>query len=249
MTKTTKHQPRKKVTWAANFNWRYAIGEIAIVATGIILAFQLNSWKETRNNIELEHSSIVILQQEVEKDSAIFYQYYMQANNHKRDALAILEMLNSENPYSFADSLANSFRRCGFYSGSVLHRSAFFMMTAQGTLNYVKNDSLKNAIYSYYDYTQRVVEIWSDFEKQMVDDVVPKLYTKGVVDDKQVFETNGLRVFYKEKPFVDELLKDESKGRLAVYMRSQNDMINVTNLNRRVNRNLLKGLRTYVSKF
>jgi hypothetical protein len=44
------------------------------------------------------------------------------------------------------------------------------------------------------------------------------------------------------------LLKDENKGRIAVYMRSQNDMINVTNLNRRINKKLLDDLKKYVAK-
>ncbi len=252
MPKSTKPAEKPETTQRVavrQFNWRYALGEVGIVATGVLLAFQLNTWKEGNNNRDLEQSSIVMLYNEVQKDSAIFYQYYQQANYHKRDALAILAMLNSENPHNFADSLSDCFRRCGSYSGSVLHRSAFLMMSAQGTLNLVKNDSLKNSIYSYYDYTHSVVQIWSTFEMKMVDDVIPKLYKNGVVDDAQVLTTNGLRIFYKEKEFVDELLKAENKSRIAVYMRSQNDMINVTNLNRRVNRNLLIALRKYIIKF
>jgi len=229
-------------------NWRYALGEIAIVSIGIMLAFQLNGWRERNKNLELEKSSMLVLQSEIQKDSAIFYQYYMQANNHKRDAFAILQMLNSDDPAIFYDSLANCFRRCGYYSGSVLHRSAFQMMTAQGTLNLIQNDTLKNSIYSYYDRTHKVVEIWGSFEKQMVDEVVPKMYKSGVIDEEQVLKTNGLRIFYKEKMFLDELLKDENRGRIAVYMRSQNDMINVTNLNRRINKKLLGDLKKYVAK-
>jgi len=229
-------------------NWRYAFGEIAIVSIGIMLAFQLNSWRERNSNRQLEKSSMLVLMGEVKKDSAIFHQYYMQANHHKQDGMAILQMLNSEDPNAHYDSLANCFRRCGYYSGSVLHRSAFQMMTAQGTLNLIKNDTLKNAIYSYYDRTHKVVEIWGTFEKQMVDEVVPKMYQSGVIDDEQVLKTNGLRIFYKEKMFIDELLKDENKGRIAVYMRSQNDMINVTNLNRRINKKLLDDLKKYVAK-
>lgn len=229
-------------------NWRYALGEIAIVSIGIMLAFQLNGWRERNSNKQLEKSSMRVLLSEVQKDSAIFYQYYLQANHHKEDALAILKMLNSDDPNAFYDSLANCFRRCGYYSGSVLNRSAFQMMTAQGTLNLLKNDTLKNTIYSYYDRTHKVVEIWGTFEKQMVDEVVPKMYKSGVIDDVEVMKTNGLRIFYKNKMFIDELIKDENKGRIAVYMRSQNDLINVTNLNRRINKSLLKDLRKYVAK-
>lgn len=249
LTKSTEKPETTKTAAARQFTWRYAFGEVGIVATGVLLAFQLNTWKENSSNRELEQSSILMLYKEVQKDSAIFYQYYQQANNHKRDALAILELLNSQKPEDFADSLSDCFRRCGSYSGSVLHRSAFLMMSAQGTLNLVKNDSLKNSIYSYYDYTHSVVQIWSTFEMKMVDDVIPKLYKNGVVDDAQVLSTNGLRIFYKEKEFVSELLKAENRSRIAVYMRSQNDMINVTNLNRRVNRNLLVDLRNYIKKF
>ena len=237
---------KKKGLIQFKINWRYALGEIAIVAIGIMLAFQLNGWKERNNNEHLEQRSIKMLLSEVEKDSAIFYQYFKQANLHKQDALVLLQMLNSDDPNAHFDSISNCFRRCGFYSGSVLHRSAFQMMTAQGTLNLIKNDTLQKEIYSYYDHTHRVVELWVDFEKKMVDEVVPKLYQNGTVDDLQVTKTSGLRIFYKQKAFLEELLKDDNRGRLAVYLRTQNDLINVTNHNRRKNKALLKKLRSYV---
>jgi len=229
-------------------NWRYATGEIAIVSIGIMLAFQLSSWNTNRNNRTTEKESLQLLYNEVLQDSAILYQYFLQANLRKADATAILKIVNEPNAVELIDSLSNSYRRCGFYSGNVLHRSAFAMMTAQGTINLVRDEPLKNAIYKYYDRTHKVVEIWNDFEKELVDEVIPQLYTKGVIDDQKVLETNGLKIFYKPELFVAQLQLDENRGRIAVYMRAQNEMINVTNLNRRANKQVLDLLRQYLGE-
>lgn len=229
-------------------NWQHAAGEIAIVSIGIILAFQLNTWKTNRTDRILEKESLQLLYNEVLQDSAILYQYFKQANLRKADATSILQIINTPNPAELIDSLSSSYRRCGFYSGNVLHRSAFAMMTAQGTINLVRNEPLKNAIYKYYDRTHKVVEIWNDFEKELVDNVVPQLYAKGVIDDARVLETNGLKVFYKPDLFIEQLQLPENRGRIAVYMRAQNELINVTNFNRRGNKQVLDLLRGYLGE-
>lgn len=242
MATTKKRIPTKRIA----INWRYALGEVAIVSVGIMLAFQLNSWKEQRQNAQLERQSIKMLYNEVVQDSAILYQYFKQANLHKEDAAALLKMLSAADAMPYADSIANCFRRCGFYSGNVLHRSAFMMMSAQGTINLVKNDTLRTNIYQYYDRTQKVVELWNNFEKEMVGKVVPELYKNGLIDDARVLETNGLRIFYKPDLLIEELQKPENMGRMAVYMRTQNDLVSVTNLNRRLNGELQKRLKRYI---
>ena len=239
---------KDKQSTTLRINWRYALGEIAIVAIGILLAFQLNSWKEKRKDLEREKNSMAMLLTEVKKDSAIFNALFIQATNHKRDALAILQMLNSDNPYDYADSLATCYRRCGSYNGTVLHRSAFQMMTAQGTLNLLRNDTLRNMIYSYYDRTHKVVEIWASAQKDMVNAILPKLYEAGIIDDLQVQKTSGLKIYYKDRMLVDELMKDVNRSKMAIYMRSQNDMLNITHLNRRNNKELLTKLRAYTLK-
>lgn len=229
-------------------NWRYAIGEIAIVSIGILLAFQLNTWKGNRLDHKSEIKALNMMVNEMVKDSASFYAHYKNAIYHKQDALAILQLLNSDNPLAFADSMMNAFRRCGTYSPNILHRSAFLMMTAQGTLNLIKNDTVRNAIYNYYDQTHELAGEFARFQERMVNNVLPKVHEEGIIDDERVLQTNGLKIYYHPQQFIEVMMMDENRGKMALYMRSQNDLISITHLNRMRNRNLLKRLRKYVSK-
>ncbi len=239
---------KQKSSSSFRINWRYAFGEIAIVSIGIILAFQLNTWKGSRSEHDREISSLNMLVNELVKDSVSFNSHYKNAIRHKQDALAILQLLNSDNPMAYADSMINAFRRCGTYSPNILHRSAFLMMTSQGTLNLINNDTVRNAIYNYYDLTHELAGEFARFQERMVNNVLPKVHEQGIIDDEQVLKTNGLKIFYHPDQFVDVMMLDENRGKMAVYMRSQNDLISITHLNRMRNRNLLKQLRAYVSK-
>ncbi len=248
LAKMNKPSENKTPKTTIRLNWRYAIGEIAIVSIGILLAFQLNAWKDDRSNRDHELNSLNMLVTEMQKDSAKFYTHYKNAVQHKEDALFILQSINSDNPNALVDSMIAAYRRCGSYSPIILHRSAFLMMTAQGTLSLIEDQTIRNAIYNYYDQTHELAEEFASIQKHMVNNVLPKVHEQGIIDDERVLLSNGLQIYYHPERFVNEMLKDNNRGKIAMYMRSQNEIIGFTHLNRMRNRELLKKLREYISK-
>ncbi len=51
---------------------KYAIGEIILVVIGILIALQLNNWKESNTERSLEKEYIVSLIEDIKKDSQNF---------------------------------------------------------------------------------------------------------------------------------------------------------------------------------
>ena len=49
-------------------NWRYAIGEFLIVVIGILVAFQLDAWKEDRDEAKLVNEYLTDIKVGLESD-------------------------------------------------------------------------------------------------------------------------------------------------------------------------------------
>ena len=72
--------------------FKYAIGEIILVVIGILIALQLNSWKESNTERSLEKEYIVSLIEDIKKDSQNFDIAIMLNQNRIKnlDSLALL---------------------------------------------------------------------------------------------------------------------------------------------------------------
>ena len=58
-------------------NWRYAIGEFLIVVIGILVAFQLDAWKEDKDEAALVNEYLTDIKAGLKSDSS-FYQNTLQ---------------------------------------------------------------------------------------------------------------------------------------------------------------------------
>ena len=74
----------------------YAIGEIFLVAVGILLALQINNWNEHRKEKLKEHAFLLQLQNEFLKDSTSISQLDMLATGKIEQAEYVLQNLKNE---------------------------------------------------------------------------------------------------------------------------------------------------------
>jgi len=136
---------------------RYAIGEILLVVIGILIALQINNWKENIKNTELEKNilknirSDLVIQQETINEQILFED----STILKIDSAAIflfsslsLEKLNSL-------LLELTIRRT-----FVANKTSYVSMNDNGEKNLIQNTKLQNEIVQYYqrlDYVTQVV--------------------------------------------------------------------------------------------
>ncbi len=133
----------------------YAIGEIALVVIGILVALQINNWNEGRKTKKIEIRLLAELKETLMGD---YFKVEMLLQFNQRDLSSckvILKHLDENLPYH--DSLLMHFRQANNWSKLMLVSSAYDNAKSYG-LNFIKNDSTRTLLSQLYDYQM----VWSN---------------------------------------------------------------------------------------
>ena len=130
------------------FNWRYAIGEFLIVVIGILVAFQLDAWKENRDESMLVKEYLTDIRVGLVTDSA-FYQnalgYFDDISSEIDITKRYLKQGNLELPQDGQVSL----RRISAWYRIYVSNTAFEDLYNSGRINLIDNKSLRYNLISY----------------------------------------------------------------------------------------------------
>ena len=127
----------------------YAIGEIALVVIGILIALQINNWNEWRKERRLERETLKVIASNVESNIE-----FIAFNLETRDLIGIhsaniiLEVIKEKRPWH--DSLAVHFDNAFRSRVSTLSFSAYETLKTRG-IDIITTTSLQNAIVNLYD--------------------------------------------------------------------------------------------------
>jgi len=87
----------------------YAIGEIALVMIGILLALQVNNWNEERKTRKIEKRMLEELVENLEFNTEILKEWITANRKNDRSSEIIIRALEDKLPYH--DSLINHFAK------------------------------------------------------------------------------------------------------------------------------------------
>lgn len=141
----------------------YAVGEIALVVIGILIALQINArvkWNENRN-LEIEYLNA--FSYELEEDISFYKNLINSLGLQNKSLRNVIEVI--ENPQEvILDSLQfiNDYRKGGF--GDVLDRSSVTWQELQSTgqMALIQDKNLIRKFFEYYDFAERFA---LDFKK------------------------------------------------------------------------------------
>jgi hypothetical protein len=137
---------------------KYAVGEIILVVIGILIALQINNWNENRKIKTEEIKTLKFLRDAMVQDT-------IKLNRHKfwleLSIYGIENSINELNKKSPSDSLGNFLNIALTQRTFNLNRAAYESLKANGP-NIISNDSLRNAIISYYDNSSQYIENKND---------------------------------------------------------------------------------------
>lgn len=137
----------------------YALGEILLVMIGIILAFQVNQWKENRSNKELEIKLINDIKNGLEQDLIDIQSNQDAHNRFLNSQIKSIEWIESNSEIN--DSIIH-YLSVAHKSTSFLNSRAPFESLKEFGLNRVSNDTLRYHIVYLYDV------LYPDFEKNHI---------------------------------------------------------------------------------
>ena len=129
--------------------FKYAIGEIVLVVIGILIALQINTWNQNRQNRTQEQQILVQLLNEYTNN---LFQLNQKISIRKATVSSSFKLLNYKNDETL-NVVADSFN---LHIGRILLRPTFdpelgvtTELTSSGKLYLITNDSLRNNITSF----------------------------------------------------------------------------------------------------
>ena len=127
---------------------RYAIGEIVLVAIGITLAFQVNQWKDDKEEQELEIKLLTEIQNGLKSDLVDVKVNHKWQSDILKSQYKVIDWLQSD--VEANDSIT-------YHFSMAIKRTSFMISTApfeslkEFGLNRVSNDSITQKIITLYD--------------------------------------------------------------------------------------------------
>lgn len=148
----------------------YAAGEIFLVVIGILLALQINNWNEGRKTKKFEQEILFLIDQNLQRDSAIMSEELFKARQAVQLTDQLLEQVALKN---YDDSLNYWMGKIISFERFKSQSSAFEVLKAKG-IETISDKELQLALISYYDVSLfEVYQSLADVESAFNADWIP----------------------------------------------------------------------------
>ena len=178
----------------------YAVGEILLVVIGILLALQINNWNEVRKEGALERKVLQQVYLSIRRDTSNLSREFRNFQRTLEAAQLIRERLDSEAPYE--TRLDTAFAWISNIHVAEAEYTAYDRLVSIG-VDLVKNDSLRDALVTYYDHSRTLkgVEDYYENSKYYRTVIYPKYFKTyqhsrqaQPVDFEALKEANDFRI-------------------------------------------------------
>lgn len=132
--------------------FKYAIGEIALVVLGILIALSINNWNENRKNLVKKETLLKALQIEfnsnlIQLDTVLYYDGLVLKNIQR------FMQLDPDNSLELArDSMPNWFQNSSYRWTFNPLNGVLRSGISSGEIHLIKNDSLSNLLFGWQDF-------------------------------------------------------------------------------------------------
>ncbi len=156
----------------------YAIGEIALVMIGILLALQVNNWNESRSNAIQEQVILKNLYSEIKAEQDNLIEHIKGQNIWVDDGVYILRHYDQNSGFVIDTELLKRLNDLFVRSGFIPTTTTFETLENTGNLDLIQNTVLKNELVSYY----QSVSNFADNTKNNNSDLVDGLVNQKLID-------------------------------------------------------------------
>ena len=166
----------------------YAIGEIALVMFGILLALQINNWNESRKDRAFELEMLSEINRELLSEIEDKQDVLILFNKAEKSLNELLNMrIDNEYP---RDSLEQHLRNLGSVGLFFPYSDGAYEALKSGGLDKIQNEKLRNDLIRLYSYNFKLISIYvnelarSAMTKkyELFDQVFPEQLTPGPDD-------------------------------------------------------------------
>ena len=142
----------------------YAIGEIALVVIGILIALQINNWNENRKMESLEVQFLNRLVKDLTIDTAYYNLRYEESQSVVNGHNAVIRLMYQTQESE--EDVRELYSQIKWASEDLTtQNSAYSELNNSGNLNIFKNQELKNSIISYYRECEKTAKIIAEWDE------------------------------------------------------------------------------------
>ncbi len=136
---------------------RYAVGEIVLVVIGILIALQINSWNQTRENEKLKEIYLNRLIHDVEQDT-ISIRYVQKEIRRGQNVISeFIASFDLAPDSDGRDTLVENYFKTGWIiSEFVPVKNTYIQLSQTGNMKMLNNTELIDEIIRYYRYIQQL---------------------------------------------------------------------------------------------
>lgn len=180
---------------------RYAIGEIALVMIGILLALQVNNWNEKRKNNNLKNTYIANLIIDLNEDIKSLERLNKYNTSYENSGFYTLNFMDNKLTQIDTLALTESIIYCAWIPNFTVNATTYNDVINGNNINLFKDTKLKRLLENYYTrdewnalFNDRILKTaWYDYRDELVKFISPLLYR----------DTYELRDGFKDKMLSD----------------------------------------------
>lgn len=155
----------------------YAIGEIALVMIGILLALQVNNWNEQRKEQNLAHDILGQIATKIETDTLNLDRQIADLKDIRENAIWVMDQFEADAPW--VPRMDTALARISVFEIGEADYTAFRYLENAG-IGIIKDQRLRDYISAYYAWSEQVYETDRYFEvnKYFRQEIYPKYFKR-----------------------------------------------------------------------
>ena len=166
---------------------RYAIGEIALVVIGILIALQINNWNEDRKTAKQEIKILNDLKNDLETNLNEISETYNSTSQRQMSSALILDYFKNTKPVD--DSLKKAFEKLEQDVLFNIANTSYKFIESQG-INSLSNDSLRIRVTEMYERHLTNIVTRENMNRQIVNQELIPLMQEHFVSTATVDKNN-----------------------------------------------------------
>ena len=171
----------------------YAIGEIALVVVGILIALQINNWNEWRKDRIKETVIIKSLYDELIGNRNYFDdEIKTLINRNEKSAKYLLNLIDSNPPKLHPDSLVHHMASVSIMAPFSPKSSTFTRIINNDEFNFIQFDSLKALMNQYQTILSQALHTYESVTDWSFGEVVTERYMGGLNHAIQLGKSLGI---------------------------------------------------------
>ena len=200
---------------------KYAFGEIILVVIGILIALQINTWNESRQDSNMEKAYLRNIEADLNQQMSYIYIQLEHENKHDSIGQNILDRYSKEKTLRIDSTLSQQLNTLSIRNTFIKADPTYRDLISTGNIRLIKDEKLRNEILSYYLELERIESIMMNNNLLYIDEmfamkIIHHVYI-GKADERLIEVSNKLLQDPEHELLVINLLdirKDISSGHI-----------------------------------